>query len=259
MTDCAPDPGWGPFKGWDKKDRIKVATDAIEIVKKYHSRGMAISLDLSVAHLIPHYGQFESDYTFACYQALLAVRYWCRDNNFDGDIAYIFESGHESQSESNGQMDKIFQIPSLRAEYRYGSHSFIPKKKSLPLQAADILAWLWGNQLKLERRKNFNGKLRADLYSLVERDHFIAHYDKAKIDKWMAEISQRQAILKLKQSLCVPVRGEEMFLSDGLGPRGPMDERIGFSVGNLMRNHDTAQRRKAIRMLQARLNKLKSR
>jgi Protein of unknown function (DUF3800) len=211
-TDCVPDPGWGPFAGWKKEDRIQVSREAIELIKLYHTRGMAISVDLEYAHLIPRYGQFTSNYTFACWQALLAVRYWCRDQNYKGEIAYFFEAGHQSQAEANEIMDRIFTIPELRDQYRYSSHSFVQKKKVPLLQCADILAWHWCNQLQRDKRGEF--RLRRDFGSLVEERHVVSNYDQERIAKWLGDVQRRRWIYALKVQLGMSTSHEQMLLCD---------------------------------------------
>jgi len=66
-------------------------------------------------------------------------------------------------------MEQIAENPELSARFRYGGHGFDPKHTLLPLQAADLWAWLW--------QKNY-GQKKFDAFtkSLFRSPGRIPHY-----------------------------------------------------------------------------------
>jgi hypothetical protein len=87
-------------------------------------------------------------YSFCCWQILAGIRAWINKTNFQGEITYFYEAGHDSMGEANAVMNRIFKEPHLREGYRYAGHGFVDKKKVRPVQTADILAWHWATQMK---------------------------------------------------------------------------------------------------------------
>jgi len=176
MSLCAH--GNGVFKNLTLEERISVQTRAIELIKEYMAYGFVISIDTRFAHLIPTFGMYKNVYTFACWQALIGARRWMDKIRYSGNVAYFFESGHDSQTEANRIMQQIFTEPRLKKSYRYSSHTFADKVMVRPLQCADLLAWQWFTH----QRRLSEGKLaRADFYSLVEKPHDVFHYDEQKV------------------------------------------------------------------------------
>jgi hypothetical protein len=81
-------------------------------------------------------------YSFLLRNVLFAVKSWADRVNFKGKVAYFFESGHRDAGQSHIIMNRILSQPSRKDDYRYLSHSYVDKRDFLPLQAADLLAWL---------------------------------------------------------------------------------------------------------------------
>lgn len=189
MVECAH--GNKEFDKRTKEERIEVQTKLINLIKKYALQGYSVSFDLRFSHLVPsgkaHGIEIISPYSLCCYWCLMAARNWADRNNYNGKIAYFFESGHANHAEANKIMNSIFDVPDLRDFYRYLSHSFADKKLVRPLQSADILAW--------QRRKNVkermagNNKTRADLLSLLESEHFTTHFDEKTLLDFRIAIS----------------------------------------------------------------------
>ena len=48
-----------------------------------------------------------------------------------GDIAYIFESGHEFQADANKLISGFVGNDFIRSGYRYRSHAFVPKSAGM--------------------------------------------------------------------------------------------------------------------------------
>lgn len=186
MSECAH--GNGAFSDLSKDKRISAQKRMINLIKANMAYGFSVSLEMKFAHLISKNAFIKSPYTLCCYWCLQAMRNWANDNDYKGDIAYFFESGHKSQGEANWVMNEIFNMPELKHEYRYANHSFADKAKVRPLQCADILAWQWHKYVK-ERMKG-KEKCRADLFSLLEVQHFTWHFDENALRN-IASIDER--------------------------------------------------------------------
>jgi len=164
MSACAH--GTKPFDVLSKDERIDVATKAIELIRREISLGVAVTVEPTVYEkIIPALSEFGSAYSFCAHACLAGVKVWAKQSNYNGDIAYFFESGHKSQAEANGIMDNIFRIPELRRQHRYVAHSFVDKVKVRPVQAADLIAWHWHKDHK-RRTENLRPVPRLDTAAL---------------------------------------------------------------------------------------------
>lgn len=182
MSDCAH--GTGPFQGWSKIDRTNLESRAIDLVRTYATHGFAASVVVNDFYLIPNLGLFDSAYSFACLQMFLGVQWWANCNEFHDDVAYVFESGAQHQSEANAFMQKVFNHTQMRIDFRYSSHTFVDKASASQLQCADLLAWHWFTYNR--RAQEGQKKKRKDFSRLIEKRIKVNHYDKEGIDKWLA-------------------------------------------------------------------------
>jgi hypothetical protein len=179
MVDCAQ--GARPFDALLPDERDQAARRMIALIRAHALFGMGIAIvetdynavmsgmpriDLPVDDLpIPLPG---TAYSYCCWTALNAIGAWIRRGGFEGEVAYFFEAGHKHADEANQIMNRIVRVPSLRNEFRYAAHSFVPKEKARPLQTADILAWHHATDIK----KIMIGKHRRKDYAalIAERD-----------------------------------------------------------------------------------------
>jgi hypothetical protein len=167
--------GTKQFSSMTMEQRIALEKRLIGIIKRRVTLGIAITVNprdferVLPPAMIRGYG---SEYTFCTQVALAEVARWAEARKYQGDVAYFFESGHAHQSEANRHMTEIATHPELKKVYRYGSHSFADKKKLLPLQAADLLAWQWTTDFK--RQEKHQGH-RLDVVSLMETPHIARH------------------------------------------------------------------------------------
>ena len=49
-----------------------------------------------------------SAYSLGCWQVLSGIQAWIRRFNFQGEVAYFYEAGHESWSEANARYESDF-------------------------------------------------------------------------------------------------------------------------------------------------------
>jgi Protein of unknown function (DUF3800) len=183
MSACAH--GVKPFDALSMDQRIAVEKEMIGLIKDYAAFGMAVTVDpKQFDAIMPKIPEVGSAYSFCAHSCLVAVRWWADQNNYFGDIAYFFESGHRSASEANEIMNRIFNMRNLRESHRYASHTFADKRKVRPLQAADLLAWQWFTD---QKRRMYGAKrpVRKDCYALVENSkppHRVLHVNQQMLE-----------------------------------------------------------------------------
>jgi Protein of unknown function (DUF3800) len=164
MVDCAH--GSGPFQSLNMRERIQCETEMIKLIGQYAMLGLAIAVNENEYNTWLHGLSPAGDaYTFCCWQILAGIRTWIKNNQFQGEIAYFYEAGHESGSQANALMNRIFNNPKLRSEYFYAAHAFVDKRKVRPIQTADILAWHQATQVK--RWLKNDPRMRADFRALT--------------------------------------------------------------------------------------------
>lgn len=196
MSSCAH--GTKPFDVLSPEQRIAVEKEMIAIMRQHITYGIAVTVQpWSFEALIPKNQNWDDPYTMCAHTCLLAVRNWANQNQYNGKIAYFFESGHRSQSSANSIMDHVFNDPGLRALYRYSSHTFADKKDVRPLQAADLIAWQWFTDEKLRLTKRADHP-RADCYELMRGEdgatskYHVLHLNPEKLRGMAKEIMRRE-------------------------------------------------------------------
>jgi hypothetical protein len=184
MSECAPDPGFGPFANLTKDQRIEVSRRCIEAIKRHAVQGIAVTTcRAEYDAIMPRHRMIGSAYT-ACVNTVLAgVDAWAKNSPDVDQVSYVFETGHESESESTRIMGDLFRLEIASPKKRHGGHAFLPKAASAGLQAADILAW---HTCKDCRNKMDGRARRKDFESLLELHHIINHID-ADFWRYMAE------------------------------------------------------------------------
>lgn len=165
MTDCAT--GNGDYASMSMDQRILSEKLLIEAIKRRSVLGFSVAVDPQLyddvmgpfTHAMPAY-------SYLLMVAVAAVRTWAVSIGYNGRIAYFFESGHRHASEANQYMNMIAGYGPEVADFMYyHSHAFLDKRAALPLQAADMLAWLHRNHLIKVREGRT--RPRADLLALV--------------------------------------------------------------------------------------------
>ncbi len=164
-------------------ERTSLEKEVIALIKRYAEIGIALSIDLEAYQLLPKNGMFENPYSFLCLQVLQGIKNWGDKNKFFDKVTYFFETG----AEGFGHFQKIVKIikgvPGLDGQYRLGNLQAIEKKEAIPLQCADLLSWLWYSH----NRGNVEGRtIRKDFKSLIELKIDPHHYDKAAVERWLA-------------------------------------------------------------------------
>jgi hypothetical protein len=166
MVDCAH--GAEPFDKLSKDERIAVEKEMIALIRSHTIFGFAVGVDeKEYNNLFRTDNPFGTAYSYCCWTCLTAIHNWiARRAYMNHEIAYFFEAGHRDQGEANIVMQKIFNDPNLRREYRYGAHAFVAKEKVCAIQTADMLAWQHATHIK--RKLRGQEEPRKDLIALIE-------------------------------------------------------------------------------------------
>lgn len=166
MTDCAHNTP--PFDHLSRDECIEAEKAAIALINEHALLGLAIVVNENdYKAMFGDNSPGGSPYAYCCWQILAGIRVWIKQTNFEGEIAYFFEAGHDSEGEADALMKRIFKNPELRANYRYAAHSFVDKVKVRPVQTADILAWQWATQMK--RWLKDDHRMRLDFQALAAK------------------------------------------------------------------------------------------
>lgn len=142
MTDCAN--GNGDYVNMTLENRIFSEKLLIENTKRRTEFGLSCSVNPQMySEVMGEYAQKLSPYTFLLMLCVIRVRDWAEATGYQGKISYFFKSGHRHASEANYYMTGLSKLggPAVDYNYYYG-HAFLSKEHALPLQAADMLAWL---------------------------------------------------------------------------------------------------------------------
>jgi hypothetical protein len=176
MVDCAH--GNQECASLTKDQRIKLATSLIGIVKSRAAHGFAVSVDVDAFHeVMPPWAPAKTPYAFCARCVIDEIGRWFFKTGFKRKSAYFFEAGHESRSEAERAVGEVLTNPLNKiwsVHYGYVAHSFVLKRESPAVQAADLLAWQWATELK--HRKSGRPR-RKDFESLVQAPHRGVHFD----------------------------------------------------------------------------------
>jgi hypothetical protein len=134
----------GPYATWSEDERKQRLTHLVDLILKYTLSSYGVSLPKKV---------FESVFTdkarsvvggaygFAAMQCLLSVSADMEMLPVETAIAYIFEDGAQGKGEFMAAWDSLKRLPGGTEAYHGLSLKFEDKRKFVPLQASDILAW----------------------------------------------------------------------------------------------------------------------
>jgi hypothetical protein len=190
MTDC--NAREGEFRGKSDAQCDACAREAIRILIKYAVRGVIFSVKKSdFQKIITPRGFLPNPFTLGAWFTLLDIRNWADQCDPIARISYVFEAGDDHQKDANALFLSIAEDPNRTAAYRYRNHAFLPKLKSLPTQAADILAWHGAKHT--HRREKGNYRLRGDFDAIVSSLHVTDGYHDREWLEHLVSVAQKHA------------------------------------------------------------------
>jgi hypothetical protein len=202
--------GRRPFDHLSDPRRIEIGKQLIDIISRHRTLAFASGVNEKEhescfrQYVAPERFKHKrhSAYVECLYDCLGMIRFWADANGFEGDISYIFEAGHADQSAANESINLVLKMPQTIEKIRYAGHSFLPKIKAIPLQSADMLAWL-SYKWFLKRRVEKVDKMRRDLEALIANrfphQRFSAHL-------WNEEMARRSMIATVERMKHQPMR-----------------------------------------------------
>jgi hypothetical protein len=174
--------------------RIACEKEAIALIHKHALHGVAATVDpadLAKVKTGHPAGRFSATpYEFCVWHCVTMVAMWAREKRpgVTHSISYIFESGDAHQSEANAMMNFAARTPIFREFSMYGGHAFLPKEKTRPTQAADLLAWQWFTDSKKRAKPPY--KPRRDLQALLDGGvhHSTVHADESYLSQMVYDL-----------------------------------------------------------------------
>lgn len=178
MKECAHAKGVFKHLGHDGCDAA--AREAIGLIKRHASQGIAFTVDKSIATEIRNGSMWKNEYSFIVGQVFFAIRDWARADASKSPVVCLFERGDEGRGQAIEAAQKILDAPGFREECRISSFAWADKNEETPLQAADMLAWHL-NRWRGQRRKGVIQK-RGDFKSLLDVPMVYHHWDRSALN-----------------------------------------------------------------------------
>jgi hypothetical protein len=176
MKEC--NPCKGIFDHLEMEQCDEIARKVISLTKAYSEIGFAVALHKEAyrSALTSEFLNTElgNEYSFCLREILGMTRRWVERTGFTGDISYFFESGAKHQSEADKILTNMFESERTGKNYNYSAHSFVNKRKFMPLASADMLAWHYQKRLKQDP----GNSPRRDLLELLRPHDQAMHLDK---------------------------------------------------------------------------------
>jgi hypothetical protein len=156
-----------PFDKLSRDECDLVAREAIRLVIKYAKLGYFVAIKPTEFYeVVGERGFAYNPYTLCAHVCLLGMRYWADRNDPKARISYFFEAGAKHQRDAALVFDNLANDPSREWKEMYSGHTFVLKKKSMPTQAADMLARQASKQMK--RAENGLQRPRGDFAALLD-------------------------------------------------------------------------------------------
>lgn len=160
----------GRFEGISETERDRLVREAVKIIKQRISFGVAVSCNVvEVMRISPTWIRgMGHAYPLCCHLSMMALGKKLIESGSTERVTYVFEAGHEFESEARDFVRSMAQCPEAKEMYRHSGDAFLPKNDAVPLQAADMLAWEWA---KFEDETLALGlrPMRKSLRTLVDR------------------------------------------------------------------------------------------
>jgi hypothetical protein len=184
-----------PFDKMDWEERDKVAREAIRIIIKFASAGYFVAVRPKEFDAILGKDSFvDNPYTLCLYLCLMGLQLWANEHDPTALFGYFFEAGCNHQGDAE-RFVKAIGLTERGPNFRYSGHSFVLKDRSMPTQAADVLAW--------HSSKNLNrydqGIKEGKEHLLRPRGDFRALLDGVLTGYVYAEVALLNEFLKVTQ------------------------------------------------------------
>jgi len=132
------------YTGWTDEKRLDFMQRATRIINDAVICGIVCGIDATAfKELSPQFrGPPSTPYTFCAMVCFKHLEKWTENNSHSDPIDCIFESGAQGSGEISKMVEGLMSDEDgERLSFRIGSVRFEEKKKTMPTQAADILAY----------------------------------------------------------------------------------------------------------------------
>lgn len=147
MTDFAARKG--EYKSWGDKANCRLVK-LLSIINGAAIAAVSITIPLGLwksALSDEEKARSGNPYCLAAFGCLHEITRWMRQHRSAADeIAYVYDQGDQGRGEVFKLFNAVYDDPNLRREYRLLSMRVEDKKRFVPLQAADVLAWEWNRE-----------------------------------------------------------------------------------------------------------------
>ncbi len=134
----------GDYKSWGPKGDCRLVR-LLEIINASVLAAVSITVPLGLWRAVLSDEERErsgNPYCIAGFGCFREITRWMRRECGAGDeVAYVYDQGDKGRGEIFKLFNAVYDSQDLRREYRLLSMKVEDKKRFVPLQAADILAW----------------------------------------------------------------------------------------------------------------------
>ena len=172
MTDCQAIQG--AYRDKDAAKRLQICKALISLTRARSTIGISVGMILN--DYTEEMRSKMTPYSYLLTRAVMLMRETMSSARNQSKVVYLFEAGHKDAGESNELMGRLGSHRGIEEFYRYNGHGFLPKRDGLPLQAADMLAWLHRHYIRTIL--NNKEKARPDYLALLRPSDRAIHISK---------------------------------------------------------------------------------
>jgi hypothetical protein len=191
------------FEGWTIDRKIRVYQEQHKIIHTHAQHGLGcavIKTDYEEVIVGKDRELLGNAYEFCLRHCLSAITNFANRIGYNDDIAYVFEAGAEGENHFNAFMKSAYDAPVLRGQHRIGSWTFADKRKLLPLQAADALAYELAKEMENAIDKYSSGlatagrgrDVRKSALDLLRSTDEIQYWNRVRLERLRSEVEQER-------------------------------------------------------------------
>lgn len=189
----------GEFRGWNGSRRTAFVRKAHAIIKKhtYIAVGTGV-IKADFEEIMPQWAKelFGGAYGWCVNECLVHVGKWCEKlrNPYKDRINWVFEAGTVGSGQVVEMLRNLSQDPTWGQRLHIGQWSF-DDKDSLPLQAADVIAYEVFKQIENQIVDQGKRNVRLSMLDLVRSGDqpYLKYWDKARLKSWVERVEAKRA------------------------------------------------------------------
>ena len=180
--------GWGEFRDWDPVRRQKVREFVFTTIKIRTQCRMATGIEVEAIRAVVPPSDDTRPYFWCVIELLKHIARWAGKYAPGQNIAYVFEDGTQGKGQIMEALDYVRRHRETWAKYHIASYAFGDKRKVVPLQAADVLAYECYKELTNRRLQPSNPRpRRRSLVTLLAVRHHLFFVDRPAMERMYAD------------------------------------------------------------------------